>query len=246
MRRLRAYGIYKLPGVSRPVFVVPAGGGYLLYDSLLGEEMPSRFEVTPEGRVTNWHGDRIEVSVEEFEDTGETYAPRARRGRRVAGRTRRREAASNSFRRAASYRLCFRPTRFRQGGVMRRVLLGCALFITSAAAHAQAQGPTLDRPPMPNGERMSSDDVQPYSHSLTGKVAEIADGGKAVVLRLADGTRSKYLINEKTRLRADKETPLAGRRDLTLADYQPGQTVTLTPRNSDLRVLEVRLRRAKD
>jgi hypothetical protein len=77
MRRLRAYGIYKLPGVSRPVYVVPAGGGYLLYDSLLGEELPPRFEITPEGRVTNWHGDRMEVSVEEFEDTGETYALRA-------------------------------------------------------------------------------------------------------------------------------------------------------------------------
>lgn len=93
---------------------------------------------------------------------------------------------------------------------------------------------------------MSPDDPKAYGHSLTAEVAEIADGGKAVVLRMADGTRSKYLINEKTRLRADKETPLAGRKDLTLADYQPGQTVTLTLRNSDMHVLEVRLRRAKD
>ena len=46
-------------------------------DSLLGEDLPPRFEVTPEGHVTNWHGDRMGVSVEEFEDTGETYAPRA-------------------------------------------------------------------------------------------------------------------------------------------------------------------------
>lgn len=77
MRRLRAHGIYKLPGVSRSVYVVPAGDGYLLFDSSLGEELPPRFEVTPKGRVTNWHGDRMEVSVEEFEDTGETYVPRA-------------------------------------------------------------------------------------------------------------------------------------------------------------------------
>jgi ribosomal protein L21E len=130
---------------------------------------------------------------------------------------------------------------------MRKVLLGSVLFITSAAAAlAQAQGPSASMLPKPIPDRASPDDVQAYSHSLTGKVAEIADGGKAVVVRLADGTRSKYLINEKTRLRADKETPLAGRKDLTLADYQPGQTVTLTLRNSDRRVLEVRLRRAKD
>jgi hypothetical protein len=76
MRRLRTYGIYKLPGVSRPVFAVPAEGGYLLYDSLLGEDLPPRFKVEPDGRVTNWHGDRMEVSLEEFEDTGETYTPR--------------------------------------------------------------------------------------------------------------------------------------------------------------------------
>ena len=34
MRQLRAYGIYKLPGISRPVFALPADGGYFLYDSL--------------------------------------------------------------------------------------------------------------------------------------------------------------------------------------------------------------------
>jgi hypothetical protein len=76
MRHLRAYGIYKLPGVRRPVYAVPDGGGYLLYDSLLGRELPPRFEVKPDGRVTNWHGDELGPSVEELEDTGETYAPR--------------------------------------------------------------------------------------------------------------------------------------------------------------------------
>ena len=77
MRQLRAYGIYKLPGVKRPVFAVPADGGYLLYDSLLGEDLPPRFEVKPDGRVTNWHGDEMSVRVEEFQDTGQTYMPSA-------------------------------------------------------------------------------------------------------------------------------------------------------------------------
>ncbi|MDQ3742886.1 MAG: hypothetical protein M3444_00600 [Acidobacteriota bacterium] len=77
MRQLRAYGIYNLPGVKRPVFAVPAEGGYLLYDSLLGEALPPRFEVKPDGRVTNWHGDEMSVRVEEFQDTGQTYMPSA-------------------------------------------------------------------------------------------------------------------------------------------------------------------------
>ena len=76
MRQLRAYGIYKLPGVSRPVFAVPDGGGYLLYDSLLGRDLPPRFGVKPDGRVTNWHGDELGLSVEDLEDTGEMYTSR--------------------------------------------------------------------------------------------------------------------------------------------------------------------------
>lgn len=76
MRQLRAYGIYKLPGVSRPVFALPAGGGYFLYDSPRGQVLPPRFEVSPDGRVTNWHGEELEMTVEELEDTGETYSPR--------------------------------------------------------------------------------------------------------------------------------------------------------------------------
>lgn len=130
---------------------------------------------------------------------------------------------------------------------MRKVLLGCVLLITSAAAAlAQAQGPSVTMLPHPIPDRASPDDVKPYSRTLTGKVSEVSDGGKAIVVRLSDGTRSKYLISDRTRLRADRETALAGRKDLTLADYQPGQTVTLTLRNSDRQVLEVRLRRAKD
>lgn len=76
VRQLMAYGIYKLPGVSRPVFALPADGGYFLYDSLCGQHLPPRFEVKPEGRVTNWHGDDLELTVEQLEDTGETRSPR--------------------------------------------------------------------------------------------------------------------------------------------------------------------------
>ena len=70
--------------------------------------------------------------------------------------------------------------------------------------------------------------------------------GNAITVNWSDGTRSKYVVGNKARLRAERGTALAGRKDLTLADYQPGQTVSVTLRNSDRQVLEVRLRRAKD
>lgn len=128
---------------------------------------------------------------------------------------------------------------------MKRFLLGITLLATAAAAAlAQAQGPSVSMLPKPTPDRATPDDVQAYSRTLTGKVSEVA--GSAIVVRWNDGTRSRYIVSDKTRLRADRGTTLAGRKDLTLADYQPGQTVSLTLRNSDRQVLEVRLRRAKD
>ena len=128
---------------------------------------------------------------------------------------------------------------------MKKLLLSVALLVTAAtAALAQAQGPTVSQLPLPVPDRASPDDVQSYSRTLTGRVAEVA--GNAITVRWSDGTRSKYIVSDKTRLRADRGTALAGRKDLTLADYQSGQAVSVTLRNSDRQVLEVRLRRAKD
>ena len=127
---------------------------------------------------------------------------------------------------------------------MRKLLPSFILCIAAASAHAQ--GPAVSKLPLPTPDRASPDDVQAYSRSLTGKVSEIDASGKAVVVNWADGTHSRYVINNRTRLKADASTVLAGRKGLTLADYQPGQTVTVTLRNSDRQVLEIRLRHAKD
>jgi hypothetical protein len=74
MRQLRAYGIYKLPCI-RPVFAMPAAAGFLLFDAALGQDLPHRFEVEASGRLKNWHGDELLLTVEQLEDTGETYRP---------------------------------------------------------------------------------------------------------------------------------------------------------------------------
>src|SRR5579885_644756 len=130
---------------------------------------------------------------------------------------------------------------------MKKLLASFVLCIAAAAgAQAQAQGSSITKMPLPIPDRASPDDVQAYSRSLTGKVSEVDAAAKTLVVNWADGTHSKYIINNKTRLKADGNTPLAGRKGLTLADYQPGQTVTVTLRNSDRQVLEIRLRRPKD
>jgi hypothetical protein len=130
---------------------------------------------------------------------------------------------------------------------MKKLFASFVLCIAAAAgAYAQAQGSSVTMRPLSVPDRASPDDVQAYSHSLTGKVSAVDAAGKTIVVNWADGTHSKYFINNKTRLKADGGTALASRKGLTLADYQPGETVTVTLRNSDRQVLEIRLRRAKD
>ena len=74
MRQLRNYGIYETPGPVRQVYAVSAGGdAYLLYDREFGEAIPPRFEVLPDGRVRDWHGDLTRWTVEDLFDTGESF-----------------------------------------------------------------------------------------------------------------------------------------------------------------------------
>lgn len=73
LRRLRHYGIYRLPGIARPVYPIPAGGKFYLYDSKFGLGVPPRFVVEEDGRLVNWHGDQMSLTIEDLVDTGESY-----------------------------------------------------------------------------------------------------------------------------------------------------------------------------
>ena len=72
MRKLRPYGIYKLPGELRPLYAVPSYDGYHLYDWEYGTRLPPRFEVKPDGRVESWHGEPVAWHAADLIDTGET------------------------------------------------------------------------------------------------------------------------------------------------------------------------------
>ena len=60
-----------------------------------------------------------------------------------------------------------------------------------------------------------------------------------------DGKRVRIVLNNKTRLRADKQTELADRKMISLTDFKPGHTVKITYFVQSGAVTEVRLRRAK-
>jgi hypothetical protein len=78
LRRLRHYGIYRLPGVVRPVYAIHAGGKFCLYDFKFGSSLPPRFVVEEDGHLLNWHDVQLPSTVEDLVDTGEDYAHQKR------------------------------------------------------------------------------------------------------------------------------------------------------------------------
>jgi hypothetical protein len=76
MRHLRLYGIYKLPGMLRPVYPISAEGKFYLYDAKYGTSVPPRFVVEEDGRIVNWHGERTSLTDNDLIDTGKSFEPR--------------------------------------------------------------------------------------------------------------------------------------------------------------------------
>lgn len=73
MQHLRNYGIYKIPGIERRVFLVSCGvDEYFLYDCEFGGRLPPRFRIAANGEISNWFGDFPVWTVDDLIDTGET------------------------------------------------------------------------------------------------------------------------------------------------------------------------------
>ena len=89
-------------------------------------------------------------------------------------------------------------------------------------------------------------DTYVTTRSLMGQVREVnLDEGYIVVTDPKRGT-GKFYVGHKTRYRADKDSPLGARKDLTLEDFQKGQTVKVTFWPQSFNATEVRVRRPKN
>ena len=129
---------------------------------------------------------------------------------------------------------------------MRLSLIIGMLLVFGATAFAQggagAHSPTT---PNPMTERLGEDQA-PYSRSLVGKILSVDSASGSVVIENSRKTRMEFTVDKKSRMRADRNTDLAGKTNLSLVDYKPGNPVKLIYRVSDNRVLEVRLRRPEN
>jgi hypothetical protein len=129
-----------------------------------------------------------------------------------------------------------------------RLLLICVMLLAACSVVA-AQGVTERNsggavtPPNPLFERMGKD-PSAYSRSVTGRIVTLDSTGRVLVIEGADKTQLTFIVGARVRLRADKDTGMAGRKDLALSDYAPGQVVRVSYRVSDNQALEVRLKRA--
>jgi|HubBroStandDraft_6_1064221.scaffolds.fasta_scaffold211593_2 hypothetical protein len=82
--------------------------------------------------------------------------------------------------------------------------------------------------------------------SLTGTIVELnANENSLSVKSLKDGKVTAFTIFPKTKLKAEKKTELADKKDLKLEDFKPGETVEITYMG-DGSVSEVRLKHEKE
>lgn len=152
---------------------------------------------------------------------------------------------------------------------MKRIFLTTLLLTSSFALTASAQTGPPPPPLHPNNNKII-DQVnrsasiqqgkpgasQPLLSSspkrlLEGRIVEVVAAEKMLVVESEEsGKRFNIPLDEKTKLKADKGTELAGNKHLTIADFKPGQFVNVFYRFEPVMfaglgptVLEVRLRR---
>ena len=132
---------------------------------------------------------------------------------------------------------------------MKLVLIGLLMGTALCAnAFGQSRVPVPDRNtinnPSSNGQTLGPGDSGAYSHSVSGQILTVDAAENSMVVNL-QGKRMQLFIEKDTRLRADKNTDLAGKTAISVADYKPGQTVKIIYRIVDSKILEVKLKRPK-
>jgi hypothetical protein len=133
---------------------------------------------------------------------------------------------------------------------MKASLPGGSLLILLLAAAAFAQAGRVvvppSQPPTAPGHQTMQTPARPadeWTNAMQGQIARLnLDKNIVIVQDAKTGKHFAFVLDEKTKLKADKRTDLAGRKDISLADFKVGQPVRLTYRARDAKPLELRLR----
>jgi hypothetical protein len=111
------------------------------------------------------------------------------------------------------------------------------VLIASTLALAQGSGSS--------GGATSASRSYSVTRTLDAKILSIDTERNLVSIELDNGERYQLAVHEKTKYKADKKTSLRGKKDLSLSDFEPGQTVKVKYRADSGQVTEVRLKKDK-
>ena len=126
---------------------------------------------------------------------------------------------------------------------MKSKRLAWTLLIFSLPAGVMAQGSGSVPRPMRTGGYGSS----PFAvtRSVKGTIAKIQAEKGVVVVQGKKGKWYVLKVGEETEFKASKKTAMAGKKQLSLTDFEPGQPVKITYLAADMTITQFRLRRAR-
>ena len=134
------------------------------------------------------------------------------------------------------------------------LIIGALLPLLVPAPSPAQRGTPMPQPGTnpnnPNNPRVypqttGTGDVHFKSKTITGEVVAIKSDLNSISVRVKDGKVMDFAVDPKTKLKADKKTELADKKDIELGDFQAGETVEVTVGLDDQRVHEIRLKRPK-
>jgi hypothetical protein len=123
---------------------------------------------------------------------------------------------------------------------------GCSLAVAQRVSNPSVRSQNDIPNARPSGSMLDGVRSDPsFPSRVTGTILAIDNARRLVMIERADKSRLTFLVDPKVRTRADKDTELAGRKNLSLGDYRRGQVVSITYRAEDSTALEIRLRRPR-
>ncbi len=121
---------------------------------------------------------------------------------------------------------------------MPRTWMPALLTIFTVAGSAAASTRTDSTSPWDSDESQGSTQL---TEVVRAEIVEVGEDGALLVEDERTGRQATIQITDGVALRADRKKDFGGRRQLALADLEPGQRVRVTLRKDDGRVLEIRV-----
>ncbi len=129
---------------------------------------------------------------------------------------------------------------------MKSKRLAWTLLIFSLPAGVMAQGSgSVSRPTGSGGTGGYGSSPFAVTRSVKGTIAKIQAEKGVVVVQGKKGKWYVLKVGEKTEFKVGKKTAMAGKKQLSLTDFEPGQPVKITYLAADMTITQFQLRRAR-